>query len=106
MDRALCLAQDIITCFPPSEDLPGSTTAIKRVLDALRMWQKDGSYKTLWTGFDEAVNGNPDLVLEFQAFLPRERGRVGVSELWRARVERLVWEREERGSRPLGWVGG
>ncbi|KAK5114230.1 hypothetical protein LTR85_010295 [Meristemomyces frigidus] len=106
INKALRLAQDIITSFPPCEDTPRRPSAIQRVVDAMRIWQKDGSYENLWANFDGAVNGSPDLILAFQTFLPRDRERAGMSELWQARVEGLAWERGEREGTPFGWVGG
>lgn len=91
VNKAHHFTQNIITCYPPSEDLPRTTSAIQRVLDALRIWQKEKSFENLWSNFDDAVNGNPDLILEFQTFLPSGRTRAGMSELWQRRVEKLGW---------------
>jgi len=103
---ALRLMHHILTCFPPEEDLPRTPSAIRRVLNALQTWQREGSYEDLWTILDDAVNGSPDLILEFRALLPKERASAGMGTLWKARVQRLGWERDgKRDHVPDGWVG-
>ena len=92
--RALKFMQDVLACFPPKEDLPGTVSAIEKVLKALEQWKQEGSYEGLWDAIDGAVNGSPDLLLDLQGFLPEDRRTTGMSELWKTRVERLVFEKK------------
>ncbi|KAI6913280.1 hypothetical protein KC318_g1519 [Hortaea werneckii] len=93
--RALKFMQDVLACFPPKVDLPGTVSAVEKVLKALEQWKQDGSYEVLWEAIDTAVNGSPDLLLDFQGFLPEDRRTAGTSELWKTRVERLGFEKKE-----------
>ncbi|KAI7283456.1 hypothetical protein KC345_g2919 [Hortaea werneckii] len=86
---ALKFMQDVLACFPPKKDLPGTVSAVEKILNTLEQWDQDGSYEALWDSIDGAVNGSPDLLLDFQAFLPEDRRTVGMSELWKVRIERL-----------------
>ncbi|KAI7507563.1 hypothetical protein KC347_g6814 [Hortaea werneckii] len=92
---AVKFMQDVLTCFPPNEDLPGTVSAVEKVLKTLEQWKEDGSYEALWDAINEAVNGSPDLLLDFQGFLPKNRRTAGVSELWKTRIERLGFEKTE-----------
>ncbi|KAI7366045.1 hypothetical protein KC354_g4435 [Hortaea werneckii] len=92
---AVKFMQDVITCFPPNEDLPGTVSAVEKVLMTLDQWKQDGSYEALWDAIDEAVNGSPDLLLDFQGFLSEDRRTAGMSELWKTRIERLGFEKTE-----------
>ncbi|KAI7158664.1 hypothetical protein KC349_g4678 [Hortaea werneckii] len=93
--RALKFMQDVLACFPPKEDLPGTTSAVEKVLKALEQWKQDDSYEVLWDAIDGAVNGSPDLLLDFQGFLPEDRRMAGMSELWKTRIDRLGFEKKE-----------
>ncbi|KAI7373957.1 hypothetical protein KC336_g20310 [Hortaea werneckii] len=92
---AVKFMQDVLTCFPPNKDLPGTISAVEQVLKKLEQWKQDGSYEALWDAIDEAVNGNPDLLLDLQGFLPEDRRAAGVSELWKTRIERLGFDKRE-----------
>ncbi|KAI7314544.1 hypothetical protein KC326_g5026 [Hortaea werneckii] len=95
LNPALKFMQYVLACFPPKEDLPGTVSAVEKVIKALEQWKQDGSYEVLWDAIDGAVNGSPDLLLDFQGFLPEDRRTTGMSELWKTRVERLGFEKKE-----------
>ncbi|KAI7166152.1 hypothetical protein KC352_g25920, partial [Hortaea werneckii] len=90
---ALKFMQGVLACFPPKEDLPGTVSAVERIFKTLEQWDQDGSYEVLLDAIDGAVNGNPDLLLDFQGFLPENRRTVGMSELWKVRIERLGFDK-------------
>ncbi|GAB1734636.1 hypothetical protein NU195Hw_g1939t1 [Hortaea werneckii] len=94
-NAALKFMQDVLACFPPKEDLPGTVSAVERIFKTLEQWDQDGSYEVLWDAIDGAVNGNPDLLLDFQGFLPEDRRTVGMSELWKVRIDRLGFDKTE-----------
>ncbi|KAI7674586.1 hypothetical protein KC319_g4792 [Hortaea werneckii] len=92
---ALKFMQDVLVCFPSKEDLPGTVSAVEKIFKTLQQWDQDGSYEVLWDAIDGAVNGSPDLLLDFQEFLPEDRRTAGMSELWKVRVQRLGFEKTE-----------
>ncbi|KAI7206760.1 hypothetical protein KC343_g5106 [Hortaea werneckii] len=92
---ALKFMQDVLACFPPKEDLPGTVSAVEKVFKTLQQWDQDGNYEVLWDAIDGAVNGSPDLLLDFQGFLPEDRRTAGMSELWKIRIERLGFDKTE-----------
>ena len=106
-EQARALVQDINTCLPPDAESPGAQSAIERVGTALQRLDQDATYDRLEGDLDDAVNGNPDLMMGFQQLLPQVGRGKGMSALWKARIRKLDWERDEGVLEPpLGWIGG